>query len=100
MPSRFVRQPDGKRAVCSAVVDAFTLFDLTEKEAMEWCRITGLLGPKSSKHKVRAGLEDRPLWSTKPLSGFSRWVEALETIVNVHGLASSEWAEAKKRRCP
>ena len=51
MPQYFVRQPNGLLARFSTVVDNFCEVDMTEAEALEWCRER--MGEASARDKVR-----------------------------------------------
>lgn len=70
MAWRIVRQPNGKLARFSEVVDDFTHYDMSEAEAMELCENLG--APPS--RKVRAAMENP-----------KRFERELETIREVHG---------------
>lgn len=85
MPSYMLKQPDGKIAVFSSVIDDFTHYDLSEEEAMEvgiesWGRDTAL-------QKLQNALEDKRLMAREFVSdGLGRWRESLEDIAFQHGL--------------
>lgn len=76
MAWRFVRQPSGKLARFSEIVDDFTDYDLTEEEAFALCREYNLHDAEESRAKVKRGMDDLPLF---------RWKEALEVILHQHG---------------
>lgn len=84
MAWRIVKQPDGKLARFSDVVDNFTVFDMTVNEAIEICRED--LGTIDAQQKVQSGVDDIEPWTTtKKGHGLSRWNDCLNSIVMVHG---------------
>jgi hypothetical protein len=86
MARRFVRQPDGKLAAFSEVVDDFTMWDADERQAIDFGISQWDLGPKLAAEKVKAGLEDHEPWKMDvPGSGLSRWNDCLESIALQHG---------------
>jgi hypothetical protein len=78
MPSYIVRQPNGLLAVFSTIVDAFTIFDMTEEEAVEEMREK--MGREDALAKVKRGVEDQPLTGGPPGSGLDRWNSCLKTM--------------------
>lgn len=86
MAWRIVKQPNGKLARFSTVVDDFTDMDMTESETFELCREQ--VGVDGAKRKVQAGLEDWKPWTVGAKgNGSERWKDSLKTITNVHGNA-------------
>ena len=84
MAWRIVKQPNGKLARFSDIVDDFTDMNMTEDEAFDLCR--HYLGVEDSKRKVRAGVEDWIPWTVEtPGDGTTRWIDSIETILDVHG---------------
>lgn len=80
MPASIIRQPDGKLARFSSVVDAFTHYGMTEQEAFEVCQEE--LSPHDAQEKVRRGVEDRlPYQNHRCGDGLARWRSALQDMV-------------------
>ena len=85
MAWRIVRQPNGKLARFSDIVDDFTEMDMTRAEALDLCRIYNM-GIKESRRKVQAGVEDWKPWTVGVRGdGTDRWEDCLRTITIVHG---------------
>lgn len=81
---RIVRQPNGKLARFSDVVDNFTHANMTEEEALEVCREH--MGRLGAIEKVKAGVEDHKPWTHGVLgSGHDRWDDCIDTIKLIHG---------------
>ena len=77
MAWRMVRQPNGKLARFSDVVDDFTDYDLSDQEAFELCR--DMAGVYVAKIKIcHADAEPQ------------RFAESLETIRLIHGNSRAE----------
>ncbi len=84
MAWRIVKQPNGKLARFSDIVDDFTDMDMTEAEAFECCR--EYLGIEDAKRKVKAGLEDWKPWTIGIKgNGTERWQNCIKTIKSIHG---------------
>jgi len=90
MAWRIVKQPNGKFARFSDIVDDFTAMDMTEPEVYSLCRVH--LGIKDAERKVQAGMEDWRPWTTGAVkgNGTERWEDSLNTIENVHGRQVAE----------
>jgi hypothetical protein len=73
MAWRIVKQPNGKYARFSDVVDDFTDYDADREEAVALCIGKGL-SPEDAEAKVQRA-DDNP----------QRFAEELETIVAIHG---------------
>jgi len=85
MAWRFVRQPSGKLARFSDVVDNFTHYNLTKKQAIKVAQESNLSLDEATV-KVQAGVDDIKPWTTTTKGGgLSRWNDSLETIERVHG---------------
>ena len=69
-----IKQPNGRLARFSDMVDNFTHMNMTEIEAIDVC--TAYLGLYDSMSKVDLGLQDESL---------ERWKTALRRIERVHG---------------
>jgi hypothetical protein len=86
MAWRFVRQPNGRLARFSDIVDHFTHGNLSVEEAIEVCVSEHRLRPEEAKQKVEAGVDDYEPWTlNKKGDGLSRWRHALEAVERVHG---------------
>ena len=84
MAWRIVRQPNGKLARFSDVVDDFTHLDMSKEEAI--CLCNEHMSPQESVDKVQSGLDDIKPWSTTDKGdGIDRWNDCLESISIVHG---------------
>lgn len=77
MAWRIVKQPNGKYARFSEVVDDFTDYDMTSMEALDLC-------------EKLAGKETGAVKFARSHVGPSRFEEAIETIREVHGDTISE----------
>lgn len=84
-----VRQPNGKFARFSDVVDNFTHINLTREEAVLLCQDCGLsedwsevkvMSAESESVLGKNGLENGPP------DGLRRWRESIETIDAIHGI--------------
>lgn len=92
MAWRFVKQPNGKLAVFSDIVDHFTIYHLTEELAVDYARMA--MGREEAFVKVRAGIEDHKPWTVGVRgSGLERWADSLHTIEICHGKAEREKVE-------
>lgn len=95
MPRFFVRQPDGKLAEFSTVVDNFTAQDLSHEEALQCCNG---MSWEDALEKVRRGEEDAQYTGGPQLNmdqegnQLKRWEDCLGTILIVHG-----WEECLSR---
>lgn len=87
MAWRIVKQPNGRFARFSEVVDDFTHMHMTESEAEELCRHYPGMGRVEAEEKVRRAKEDQPGRDGSPRAGdgLDRWREALDVIESVHG---------------
>ena len=89
MAWRIVKQPNGKLARFSDIVDDFTAMNMTESEIYSLCRTH--LGIKDAERKVQAGLEDWKPWTIAIKgNGLERWEDCLGTIEIVHGKKIAE----------
>ena len=89
-----VRQPNGKLAAFSEVVDNFTAYDMSIEEAEAYCRDERGMDPQDAAQKVRQGVSDvsrhNMLLPADTPSGemnkwLGRWHECLGIILRVHG---------------
>ncbi len=87
MAWRIVRQPNGRFARWSDVVDTFTRFDMSEREAVEECRNYPGMGALEAAEKVERAKRDEDPYTGKarPGDGLARWRECLRVIETVHG---------------
>ncbi len=76
MGQQIIRQPDGKLAVFSTVVDGFLLFDATPEEVIEW---RAQCAADNARERTRAELERvLDVENPKPYLRFTlTWGEAL-----------------------
>lgn len=90
MGKRIVKQPNGLLAYFSEIVDDFTIYDMTEAEAME--ELTKEMGRLDARAKLRRGLRDEVGWPgpTRNGSGLERFRDAIDTIRRVHGDETAE----------
>ena len=86
MPHGFVKQPNGRYAIFSTIVDDFILLDATAKEAFEEeiRRCKGYTYPGNLEHDLRRGIGNLEVdgrnWEWSP-----DWQEAIRTIIFTHG---------------
>lgn len=82
---RVVKQPDGRYAIFSEIVDCFTIMNLTRDEMIEEC--VEEVGRRDAEAKVQRADEERP--DPRDRIGadeqYTRWEEALDIIKRVHG---------------
>lgn len=93
MAWRIVKQPNGKLARFSDIVDNFTHMDMTFNEAVEVCEMH--MGKSDAREKVMRGVDDDPIDPGVPRAAtdkLERWRASIETIRLIHG-----GAEARKR---
>lgn len=99
---RIVRQPDGKLARWSDVVDNFTHYGLTESQALALCE--DVMPSWEAAEKVRAGVEDHEPWTIGVKGdGLSRWRDCMEslgyrgnieeTVATLHAMGFSDWED-------
>lgn len=87
MPQFFVKQPDGKFAVFSTVVDDFHEMGMSEEEALEHAREEMRLGPDDVEVVFGKAKRDEPFWDTPDRGdGLNRWRQALVPLAIRHGL--------------
>jgi hypothetical protein len=84
-----VKQPDGRFARFSGVVDAFTDAGLDRWEAVECLVGDWRIRPDVAEHRVRAAVLDSGDAFGSVGSGLDRWRAALTALVASHG---EEWA--------
>lgn len=85
MAWRIVKQPNGRLARFSDVVDNFTDVDMSEEEAIRLCHDEHGMSAAEANKKVKAGVDDLTPWTMTPGSGQDRWDDCLKTIRRVHG---------------
>lgn len=88
MGVRFVKQPDGKLAIFSEVVDDFTYYDLTVEGAVGVClKEFRDRSEEEAMRRINRALEEQPEHRgyAHP-NGLGRWEEALEAITLQHGI--------------
>jgi hypothetical protein len=82
MAWRVVKQPSGRYAIFSEVVDNFTLIDATRDEMVRECCQKGM-GVIEAIEKVDRAFKDQAVRRNG-----SRWSEAIDIIRDVHGEAA------------
>ena len=88
MPRFLVKRLNGLYAEFSTIVDAFTVYDMTEQEAFEHYRVQ--MGDDDARGKVRRGIDDEPVFGGPPGSGRDRWDACLRTMRAVNPKALRE----------
>lgn len=88
----FVKQPNGRLARFSDVVDNFTHMDLTVKEATQICMHEHGMTEKDAFEKIQRGLDDEP-YATDPNE--TRWETCIATIYKIHGLTMVDVVTAR-----
>ena len=93
MSFRYLKQPNGKLACFSDIVDDFTIYNMTEEQALEDARKD--MGEDAARAKIDRALRDEPPpWSQDTATdGLRRWRDALEMIAGVHGDARRDERE-------
>jgi hypothetical protein len=87
VPQFFVKQPDGKFAVFSTVVDDFHEMGMSEEEALEHARDEMRLGQDDVEVVFGKAKRDEPFWDTPDRGdGLNRWRQALVPLAIRHGL--------------
>lgn len=91
MPSYIVKQPDGKYAMFSTIVDDFTCGDMTEDEAVDACKEDGC-NRLASADKLYRAQKDEAAWEYDEAAppGQRRWMGAIVAIHRVHGEAKAQ----------
>lgn len=84
MAQFIVKQPNGKLALFSEVVDNFIAANMGEDQAVAYLRSRGM-SEANAKVKVQAGINDRCLFSKKCMAGDWRWKYAIDVILEIHG---------------
>lgn len=90
MPSRVVRQPNGKLALFSTVVDDFTIMNATVEEML--AGLATEMSLDEAEGKIRRGLDDisEEIDNLRDFKGLRRWCEALRRILFYHGWETAE----------
>ena len=83
MAWRIDKQPNGKFARFSDIVDDFTHLDMTEEEALLVCREN--CGIETAKQKVKNAVDDIKPWTNIPGNGTERWEYDMDKVLRVHG---------------
>lgn len=85
MPSYFLKQPNGRYARYSTIVDDFTAMNMTRQEAI-WCA-RGELGLRDAFGKIERADRDENAseYDEKAPAGLRRWWGALSAVGAVHG---------------
>jgi len=88
MAWRFVKQPNGRLARFSQVVNDFTDYDLTTEEAESLCMSMYNMDRDEARYKVELGVKDDISWpvAQRRNDGLDRWRDALRVILAVHGV--------------
>lgn len=87
MPSYFLKQPDGKLAVFSTVVDDFVAVGLTEAEANEFSLAEMGVGRSHTDVLVGTALRDEPYWKAVDRGdGLNRWRQATTALTIRRGI--------------
>jgi hypothetical protein len=87
MPQFFVKQPDGKLALFSTVVDDFIEIGLSDDEAID--KAVESLGaqPNVVEAIIEKARQDEPFWPAKDRGdGQNRWRQALNGLAVRHGI--------------
>lgn len=90
MPQRAVRQPNGRFAVWSTVVDHFVAVGLTDWQAVEWFKDRQWLSEAEARGKLERAERDEATDGPPCCDqvGLRRWHDCLATILHVHGTAA------------
>jgi hypothetical protein len=86
MPQYFVRQPNGKLARFSTIVDSFCDIHLSRAEAEKWCIRQGMTESEAIA-KVKRAIDDEPI-NGEPRhcdEKLHRWIKSLITILAIKG---------------
>lgn len=89
MAWRIVKQPNGRLARFSDIVDDFTHLDMSEEDALALCR--EVMPPSAATKKVQDAQDDiEPSSHNVKGNGLSRWKDSLQSIAMVHGIQAVE----------
>lgn len=80
---RLVKQPNGKYARFSDIVDTFTHWDMSESEALECAKEEG--SGSESDAKARLESAKKEIWQDKQMGNLFRWFDETGTIKSMHG---------------
>lgn len=89
MAWRFVKQPDGRLARFSDIVDNFTHYNMDADEAVRMCIEEYDLGPVAAQLKVERGVDDDHCGQWGPRvadDGLDRWRDSLTTLGGCSGM--------------
>jgi hypothetical protein len=87
VPKFFVKQPDGKFAVFSTVVDDFHQMGMSEDEAVEYARDDLRVRSDEMDSVFGKASRDEPFWEAEDRGdGLNRWRQAMVPLAIVHGL--------------
>lgn len=84
MAQFIVKQPSGKLALFSEVVDNFIAANMEQSQAVAYLRSRGM-ALKDAEVKVQAGVDDLNIFTKEPMNGDYRWKYALDVILDIHG---------------
>ena len=85
MAWRIDKQPDGRFARFSDIVDNFTHLNMSEEEARDTCLV--YCGWRAAIRKVKNAVDDIKPWTNIPGCGTDRWDYDIDKVMNIHGQA-------------
>jgi hypothetical protein len=85
MPRRVIKQPNGKLAIFSTIVDHVVYYDCTPDEAIELIIQEDRLCPDDARVKVQRGIDDLDPYTGKPGDGHQRWDDDMFQMLIIHG---------------
>lgn len=88
MPRRVIKQPNGKLAIFSSIVDHIIYYDCNPDEAMEVIMDVDKLHPDYAREKVKRGIDDLEYYGKKHGDGRWRWDNDMFHMLCVHGTDS------------
>ncbi|MCV9964736.1 hypothetical protein OIU34_22860 [Pararhizobium sp. BT-229] len=87
MPKFFVKQPDGKFALFSTVVDDFLETGMSEEEAVEAATDNMEVSLDQVEDIIGKARRDEPFWPSEDRGdGLNRWRQALVPLAIQHGM--------------
>jgi len=85
MAWRIVKQPNGRFARFSDIVDNFTHYEMSEDDVIDLCINECSLSKENAELKLGSAKDDIKPYTSEKGSGHDRWDDCLKTIRIIHG---------------
>jgi hypothetical protein len=85
MPRRVLKQPNGKLAIFSTVVDCAVWYNCTPEECVDIFYDEEHMHPEDAQKKVRRGIDDLVPYTNQLGDGRQRWDDDMFMMLIIHG---------------